>query len=201
MESITRIFTTRLKGGTTLSDHSRDDQQRVAEQFKADLELIQDYLRVQKINDLREEQDIEVRFFSEVFSDMKVTSRTQQEFEIREENLHCNHYGCEEMLSIEVHSSDGQLGIDNITWNWDDAKDEMIPVFYAEVIYLDRSRVSADSGIDGMVYKTIKQIDLPFKRAWIEETDLQAVLDYLKSKEFLHWIRILSNVTHKKVIN
>ena len=184
-----------------MSDHSRDDQQQVAETFKANLEEIQDYLRVLKIDDLREEQDIEVRFFSEVFSDMKVTSRTQQEFEIREENLHCNHYGCEEMLEIEVHSSDGVLGIDNITWNWDDAKDEMIPVFYAEVIYLDRSRVSADSGIDGMVYKTIKQIDIPFKRAWLEETNLQAVLDYLKSGEFITWMRLLSDVTHKNVIN
>ena len=184
-----------------MSDHSRDDQQQVAERFKADLELIQDYLRVQKINDLREEQDIEVRFFSEVFSDMKVTSRTQQEFEIREENLHCNHYGCEEMLSIEVHSSDGQLGIDNITWNWDDAKDEIIPVFYAEVIYLDRSRVSADSGIGGMVYKIIKQIDIPFRRAWIEETNLQAVLDYLKSEEFITWMRLISDVSHKEPIN
>ncbi len=67
-----------------MSDHSRDDQQQVAETFKANLEEIQDYLRVLKIDDLREEQDIEVRFFSEVFSDMKVTSRTQQEFEIRE---------------------------------------------------------------------------------------------------------------------
>jgi hypothetical protein len=184
-----------------MSDYSRDDQQRVAEQFKSDLELIQDYLRVQKIEDLREEQDIEVRFFSEVFCDMKVTSRVQQEFEIREENLHCNHYGCEEMLSIEVHSSDGQIGIDNITWNWDDAKDEMIPVFYAEVIYLDRSRVSEQTGIDGMVYKTIKQIELPFRRAWIEETDLQAVLDYLKSGEFLTWIRLLSDTTHRVPIN
>ena len=184
-----------------MSDHSRDDQQQVAETFKANLEEIQDYLRVLKIDDLREEQDIEVRFFSEVFSDMKVTSRTQQEFEIREENLHCNHYGCEEMLSIEVHSSDGQLGIDNITWNWDDAKDEMIPVFYAEVIYIDRSRVTAQTGIDGMVYKTIKQIDIPFKRAWLEETNLQAVLDYLKSGEFITWMRLISDITHKKVIN
>ena len=184
-----------------MSDHSRDDQQLVAETFKANLELIQDYLRVQKIEDLREEQDIEVRFFSEVFSDMKVTSRTQQEFEIREENLHCNHYGCEEMLSIEVHSSDGQLGIDNITWNWDDVKDEMIPVFYAEVIYIDRSRVTAQTGIDGMVYKTIKQIDIPFKRAWLEETNLQAVLDYLKSNEFITWMRLLSDTTHRVTIN
>lgn len=184
-----------------MSDHSRDDQQQVAEKFKANLELIQDYLRVQKEQDLREEQDIEVRFFSEVFSDMKVTSRTQQEFEIREENLHCNHYGCEEMLSIEVHSSDGQLGIDNITWNWDDAKDEMIPVFFAEVIYIDRSRVSEQTGIDGMVYKTIKQIDIPFKRAWLEDTNLQAVLDYLKSGEFLTWMRLLSDTTHKVPIN
>ena len=184
-----------------MSDYSRDDQQRVAEQFKADLELIQDYLRVQKIEDLREEQDIEVRFFSEVFCDMKVTSRVQQEFEIREENLHCNHYGCEEMLSIEVHSSDGQIGIDNITWNWDDAKDEMIPVFYAEVIYLDRSRVSEQTGIDGMVYKTIKQIELPFRRAWIEETDWQAVVDYLKRGEIHTWIRLLSDTTHRVPIN
>ena len=184
-----------------MSEHSRDDQQQVADKFKENLELMQDYLRVLKLNDLREGQDVEVRFFSEVFSDMKVTSRTQQEFEIREENLHCNHYGCEEMLSIEVHSSDGQLGIDNITWNWDDAKDEMIPVFYAEVIYLDRSRVTADSGVSGMVYKTIKQIDIPFKRAWLEETDLQVVLDYLKSSEFNNLIRLLRDVTHKEVIN
>lgn len=184
-----------------MSDHSRDDQQQVAETFKANLEEIQDYLRVLKIEDLREEQDIEVRFLSEVFSDMKVTSRTQQEFEIREENLHCNHYGCEEMLSIEVYSSDGQLGIDNITWNWDDAKDEIIPIFYAEVIYLDRSRVSEQTGIDGMVYKIIKQIDIPFRRAWIEETNLQAVLDYLKSGEFITWMRLLSDTTHKVVIN
>jgi len=184
-----------------MSDHSRDDQQKVAEQFKADLELIQDYLRVQKEQDLREEQDIEVRFFSEVFCDMKVTSRVQQEFEIREENLHCNHYGCEEMLSIEVHSSDGQIGIDNITWNWDDAKDEMIPVFGAEIIYLDRSRLAEGNVVRGMVYKTIKEIDIPFKRAWLEDTNLQAVLDYLKSGEFITWMRLLSDTTHKVPIN
>jgi hypothetical protein len=105
------------------------------------------------------------------------------------------------MLSIEVHSNDGQIGIDNITWNWDDDKDEMIPYFGAEVIYLDKSRVSAQTGIDGMVYKTIKVIDLPFKRAWLEETDLQAVLDYLKSGEFLTWMRLLSDTTHKVPIN
>lgn len=189
-----------------MSDHSRDDAMRVAEQFEKDLEQITNILMANKqFKYLREGQEVQVRFFSEVFSDTVLTSESDTELEIKEINHHCNHYGCEEMLEIHVQTiskaSSGQLGIDNITWNWDDAKDEMIPVFYAEVIYIDRSRVTEQTGIDGMVYKTIKQIDIPFKRAWLEETTLQPVIDYLDGDEFNNLRQLLSDTTHRVTIN
>ena len=167
-----------------MSDHSRDDAMQVAEQFKTDLERITEILRANKqFKYLREGQEVQVRFFSEVFSDTVLTSESDTELEIKEINHHCNHYGCEEMLEIYVQTiskaSTGQLGIDNITWNYDNETDELTPYFGAVITYIDKSRVTAQTGIDGMVYKTIKEIDIPFKRAWLEETNLQAVIDYL----------------------
>jgi len=190
-----------------MSDHSRDDAMQVAEQFKTDLEQITKYLQALKVNDLREGQEIQVRFFSEVFSDTVLTSESDTELEIKEINHHCNHYGCEEMLEIHVQTiskaSSGQLGIDNITWNWDDKKDEIDPVFGAVVTYIDRSRLVANDNKleDNFVFKQIKLIDIPFRKAWLEDTTLQPVLDYLESGEFITWIRLLSDVTHARVVN
>lgn len=190
-----------------MSDHSRDDATQVAEQFKTDLEQITNYLKALKVNELRDGQEVQVRFFSEVFSDTVLTTESDTELEIKEINHHCNHYGCEEMLEIYVETiskaSTGQLGIDNITWNWDDDRDDIDPVFGAEVTYIDRSRLDANEGKlnSNFVFKQIKVIDIPFQRLWLEETTLQPVLDYLKTKEFNNLIRLLRDVTHNQVIN
>ena len=190
-----------------MSDHSRDDAMQVAEQFKKDLELMTGYLSALRQNDLREGQEVQVRFFSEVFSDTVLTSESDTELEIKEINHHCNHYGCEEMLEIYVQTiskaSTGQLGIDNITWNYDNETDELNPYFGAVVTYIDRSRLDANEGKleDNFVFKQIKLIDIPFSRGWLEDTTLQPVLDYLKSKEFNNLIRLLRDVTHNQVVN
>jgi hypothetical protein len=190
-----------------VSDHSRDDAMQVAEQFKKDLELMTGYLSALRQNDLREGQEVQVRFFSEVFSDTVLTSESDTELEIKEINHHCNHYGCEEMLEIYVQTiskaSTGQLGIDNITWNYDSETDELNPYFGAVVTYIDRSRLDANEGKleDNFVFKQIKLIDIPFQRTWLEDTTLQPVLDYLKSEEFNNLIRLLRDVTHNQVVN
>ena len=194
-----------------MSDHSRDDAMQVAEQFKKDLEQITKYLQALKENDFREGQELQVRFFSEVFSDTVLTSESDTELEIKEINHHCNHYGCEEMLEIHVQTISkanvGQLGIDNITWNYDNETDELTPYFGAVITYIDKSRMNARreeedySSKDDMVFKQIKVIDIPFKRAWLEETTLQPIMDYLESGEFITWIRLLSDVTHAQVVN
>ena len=194
-----------------MSDHSRDDAMQVAEQFKTDLEQITKYLQALKKTNLREGQEIQVRFFSEVFSDTVLTSESDTELEIKEINHHCNHYGCEEMLEIHVQTISkanvGQLGIDNVTWNYDSETDELTPYFGAVITYIDKSRMNArreeeDYSLkDDMVFKQIKVIDIPFKRAWLEETTLQPIMDYLESGEFITWIRLLSDVTHAQVVN
>lgn len=197
-----------------MSDHSRDDAMQVAEQFKTDLEQITKYLQALKVNDLREGQEIQVRFFSEVFSDTVLTSESDTELEIKEINHHCNHYGCEEMLEIYVQTiskaSQGQLGIDNITWNYDNETDELTPYFGAVITYIDKSRWNARRERDDfslsdemydMVFKELHVIDIPFRKAWLEDTTLQPVLDYLESGEFITWIRLLSDVTHARVVN
>ena len=194
-----------------MSDHSRDDAMQVAEQFKKDLEQITKYLQALKENDFREGQELQVRFSSEVFSDTVLTSESDTELEIKEINHHCNHHGCEEMLEIHVQTISkanvGQLGIDNITWNYDNETDELTPYFGAVITYIDKSRMNArreeeDYSLkDDMVFKQIKVIDIPFKRAWLEETTLQPIMDYLESGEFITWIRLLSDVTHAQVVN
>lgn len=197
-----------------MSDHSRDDAMQVAEQFKTDLEQITKYLQALKKTNLREGQEIQVRFFSEVFSDTVLTSESDTELEIKEINHHCNHYGCEEMLEIYVQTiskaSTGQLGIDNITWNYDNETDELTPYFGAVITYIDKSRWNARRERDDfslkdemydMVFKELKVLDIPFRRAWLEDTTLQPVLDYLKTDEFNNLIKLLSNVTHYQVIN
>ena len=197
-----------------MSDHSRDDAMQVAEQFKTDLEQITKQLQALKKTNLRESQEIQVRFFSEVFSDTVLTSESDTELEIKEINHHCNHYGCEEMLEIYVQTiskaSTGQLGIDNITWNYDNETDELTPYFGAVITYIDKSRWNARRERDDfslkdemydMVFKELHVMDIPFKRAWLEDTTLQPVLDYLKTDEFNNLIKLLSNVTHYQVIN
>ena len=194
-----------------MSDHSRDDAMQVAEQFKTDLEQITNYLKAMKETKLREGQEVQVRFFSEVFSDTVLTSEGDTELEIKEVNHHCNHYGCEEMLEIYVHSitnaSTGHLGIDNITWNYDSETDELTPYFGAIITYVDKSRMNARRQQDDlsikndMVFKQLDIIDIPFRRAWLEDTTLQPVLDYLKTEEFNNLIQLLSEVTHYEVIN
>lgn len=197
-----------------MSDHSRDDAMQVAEQFKTDLEQITKYLQALKKYNLREGQEIQVRFFSEVFSDTVLTSESGTELEIKEINHHCNHYGCEEMLEIYVQTiskaSTGQLGIDNITWNYDNETDELTPYFGAVITYIDKSRWNARRERDDfslsdemydMVFKELHVMDIPFRRTWLEDTTLQPVLDYLKTDEFNNLIKLLSNVTHNKVIN
>ena len=197
-----------------MSDHSRDDATQVAEQFKTDLEQITEYLQALKKNNLRDGQEVQVRFFSEVFSDTVLTSESDTELEIKEINHHCNHYGCEEMLEIYVQTiskaSTGQLGIDNITWNYDNETDELTPYFGAVITYIDKSRWNARRERDDfslsdemydMVFKELHVMDIPFRRTWLEDTTLQPVLDYLKTDEFNNLIKLLSNVTHYQVIN
>ena len=188
-----------------MSDHSRDDATQVAEQFKTDLEQITEYLQALKKNNLRDGQEVQVRFFSEVFSDTVLTSESDTELEIKEINHHCNHYGCEEMLEIYVQTiskaSTGQLGIDNITWNYDNETDELTPYFGAVITYIDKSRATVQTGIDGMVFKELKVLDIPFRRTWLEDTTLQPVLDYLKTDEFNNLIKLLSDTTHRVPIN
>lgn len=197
-----------------MSDHSRDDAMQVAEQFKTDLEQITKYLQALKKYNLREGQEIQVRFFSEVFSDTVLTSESGTELEIKEINHHCNHYGCEEMLEIYVQTiskaSQGQLGIDNITWNYDNETDELTPYFGAVITYIDKSRWNARRERDDfslsdemydMVFKELHVMDIPFRRTWLEDTTLQPVLDYLKTDEFNNLIQLLSSVTHNQVIN
>lgn len=194
-----------------MSDHSRDDAMQVAEQFKTDLEQITKYLQALKKYNLREGQEIQVRFFSEVFSDTVLTSESNTELEIKEINHHCNHYGCEEMLEIYVQTISkanvGQLGIDNVTWNYDSETDELTPYFGAVITYIDKSRMNArrveeDYTLkDDMVFKELKVLDIPFRRAWLEDTTLQPVLDYLETEEFNNLIQLLSSVTHNQVIN
>ena len=70
-----------------MSDHSRDDAMQVAEQFKTDLEQITKYLQALKKNNLRDGQEVQVRFFSEVFSDTVLTSESDTELEIKEINM------------------------------------------------------------------------------------------------------------------
>ena len=197
-----------------MSDHNRDDAMQVAEQFKTDLEQITKYLQALKKNNLRDGQEVQVRFFSEVFSDTVLTSESDTELEIKEINHHCNHYGCEEMLEIYVQTiskaSTGQLGIDNITWNYDNETDELTPYFGAVITYIDKSRWNARRERDDfsltdemydMVFKELHVLDIPFRRTWLEDTTLQPVLDYLKTDEFNNLIKLLSNVTHYQVIN
>ena len=194
-----------------MSDHSRDDQQQVAEQFEEDIQSITNILNTLDIKTLREGQEIQVRFFSEVFCDTVLTSRGDTKTEIVEINHHCNHYGCDEMLEIHVKTNSdagqGQIGIDNLTWNWNDEKDERDYYFGAVITYIDKSRYNArkDKGDMTMgndyVYQDIKILDIPFKAGWLEEATLEPVAEYLRSDEFQDQVKLLSKVTHEVVIN
>ncbi len=194
-----------------MSDHSRDDQQQVAEQFVKDIQNITHKLDTLHIETLREGQEIQVRFFSEVFCDAVLTSMSETQTEIVEINHHCNHYGCDEMLEIHVKTQSdagqGQIGADNLTWNWNDETDERDYYFGAVITYIDKSRYLArrEAGDNSMgndyVYQTIKSIDIPFKAGWIEEATLEPVAEYLSSDEFKEQVKLLSKVTHEIVIN
>ncbi len=194
-----------------MSDISRDDQQQVAEKFVEDIENITDKLDTLNHKVLREGQEIQVRFFSEVFCDTVLTSMSDTKTEIVEINHHCNHYGCDEMLEIYVKTQsdagEGQIGADNLTWNWNDETDERDYYFGAVITYIDQSRYKArrDKGDVTMgndyVYQDIKILDIPFKAGWIEEATLEPVAEYLSSDEFQDQVKILSRVTHEVVIN
>ena len=194
-----------------MSDHSRDDQQQVAEQFVKDIQNITHKLDTLNIETLREGQEIQVRFFSEVFCDTVLTSMSETQTEIVEINHHCNHYGCDEMLEIHVKTNSdagqGQIGIDNLTWNWNDETDERDYYFGAVITYIDKSRYKARQSKGDMtigndyVYQTIKTLDIPFKAGWIEEATLEPVAEYLSSDEFQDQVKLLSKVTHEIVIN
>ena len=67
---------------------------------------------------------------------------------------------------------------------------------------MNARRVEEDYSLkDDMVFKELKVLDIPFRRAWLEDTTLKPVLDYLKTDEFNNLIKLLSNVTHYQVIN
>ena len=194
-----------------MSDISRDDQQQVAEKFVEDIQDITDKLDTLNLKILREGQEIQVRFFSEVFCDTVLTSMSDTKTEIVEINHHCNHYGCDEMLEIYVKTQSdagtGQIGADNLTWNWNDETDERDYYFGAVITYIDKSRYNArkDKGDFTMgndyVYQTIKSLDIPFKAGWLEEATLEPVAEYLSSDEFQDQVKLLSKVTHEVVIN
>ena len=67
-----------------MSDISRDDQQQVAEKFVEDIQDITDKLDTLHRKILREGQEIQVRFFSEVFCDTVMKSMSNKETEIVE---------------------------------------------------------------------------------------------------------------------
>jgi len=194
-----------------MSDHSRDDQQQVAEQFEKDIINITHKLNTLKIDTLREDQEVQVRFFSEVFCDAVLTSMSDTETEIVEINHHCDHYGCDEMLEIHVKTisdaGQGQIGIDNLTWNWNDKTDQRDYYFGAVITYIDKSRYKARQAKGDMtmgndyVHTDIKILDIPFKAGWIEEATLEPVAEYLSSNEFKNQIKLLSKVTHEVVVN
>ena len=194
-----------------MSDHSRDDQQQVAEQFEKDIINITHKLNTLKIDTLREDQEVQVRFFSEVFCDAVLTSMSDTETEIVEINHHCNHYGCDEMLEIYVKTQSdagqGQIGADNLTWNWNDKTDQRDYYFGAVITYIDKSRYKARQAKGDMtmgndyVHTDIKILDIPFKAGWIEEATLEPVAEYLSSNEFKNQIKLLSKVTHEVVVN
>lgn len=194
-----------------MSDHSRDDQQQVAEQFEKDIINITHKLNTLKIDTLREDQEVQVRFFSEVFCDAVLTSMSDTETEIVEINHHCNHYGCDEMLEIYVKTQSdagqGQIGADNLTWNWNDKTDVRDTYFGAVITYIDKSRYKARQAKGDMtmgndyVHTDIKILDIPFKAGWIEEATLEPVAEYLSSNEFKNQIKLLSKVTHEVVVN
>jgi hypothetical protein len=194
-----------------MSDHSRDDQQQVAEQFEKDIINITHKLNTLKIDTLREDQEVQVRFFSEVFCDAVLTSMSDTETEIVEINHHCDHYGCDEMLEIHVKTisdaGQGQIGIDNLTWNWNDKTDQRDYYFGAVITYIDKSRYKARQAKGDMtmgndyVHTDIKILDIPFKAGWIEEATLEPVAEYLSSNEFKNQVKLLSKVTHEVVVN
>ncbi len=194
-----------------MSDISRDDQQQVAEKFVEDIQDITDKLDTLNLKILREGQEIQVRFFSEVFCDTVLTSMSDTKTEIVEINHHCNHYGCDEMLEIYVKTQSdggtGQIGADNLTWNWNDETDERDYYFGAVITYIDKSRYNARKAKGDMtmgndyVYQTIKSLDIPFKAGWLEEATLEPVAEYLSSDEFQDQVKLLSKVTHEVVIN
>ncbi len=194
-----------------MSDHSRDDQQQVADKFVEDIQDITDKLDTLNHKVLREGQEIQVRFFSEVFCDTVLTSMSDTKTEIVEINHHCNHYGCDEMLEIYVKTQsdagEGQIGADNLTWNWNDETDERDYYFGAVITYIDKSRYNARKAKGDLtmgndyVYQTIKSLDIPFKAGWLEEATLEPVAEYLSSDEFQEQVKLLSRVTHEVVIN
>ena len=197
-----------------MSDHSRDEAQQVAEKFQKDIQDITDKLDTLNINILRDGQEVQVRFYSEVFCDTVLTSMSDTKAEIVEINHHCNHYGCDEMLEIHVKTNSdagqGQIGIDNLTWNWNDEKDERDYYFGAVITYIDKSRYLArrqrgdfkiTDEMNDYVYQDIKILDIPFKAGWIEEATLEPVSEYLSSDEFQDQLKLLSKVTHQVVIN
>lgn len=194
-----------------MSDHSRDDAQQVAEKFQEDIKDITDKLDTLNLKILRDGQEVQVRFYSEVFCDTVLTSLGDTETEIVEINHHCNHYGCDEMLEIHVKTNSdagqGQIGIDNLTWNWNDEKEERDYYFGAVITYIDKSRYKARQAKGDLtmgndyVHQDIKILDIPFKAGWIEEATLEPVSEYLSSDEFQNQLRLLSKVTHQVVIN
>ena len=194
-----------------MSDHSRDDAQQVAEKFQEDIKDITDKLDTLNLEILRDGQEVQVRFYSEVFCDTVLTSLGDTETEIVEINHHCNHYGCDEMLEIHVKTNSdagqGQIGIDNLTSNWNYDKEERDFYFGAVITYIDKSRYKARQAKGDLtmsndyVHQDIKILDIPFKFGWIEEATLEPVSEYLSSDEFQNQLRLLSKVTHQVVIN
>lgn len=194
-----------------MSDHSRDDAQQVAEKFQEDIQDITDKLDTLNLKILRDGQEVQVRFYSEVFCDTVLTSMSDTETEIVEINHHCNHYGCDEMLEIHVKTNSdagqGQIGIDNLTWNWNDEKEERDYYFGAVITYIDKSRYKARHAKGDLtmgndyVHQDIKILDIPFRAGWIEEATLEPVSEYLTSDEFQDQLKLLSKVTHQVVIN
>jgi hypothetical protein len=200
-----------VRGGRIMSDHSRDDAQQVAEKFQEDIQDITDKLNTLNLKILRDGQEVQVRFYSEVFCDTVLTSRGDTETEIVEINHHCNHYGCDEMLEIHVKTNSdagqGQIGIDNLTWNWNDEKEERDYYFGAVITYIDKSRYNARKAKGDLtmgndyVHQDIKILDIPFRAGWIEEATLEPVSEYLTSDDFQDQLKLLSKVTHQVVIN
>ena len=194
-----------------MSDHSRDDAQQVAEKFQEDIQDITDKLDTLNLKILRDGQEVQVRYYSEVFCDTVLTSLGDTETEIVEINHHCNHYGCDEMLEIHVKTKSdagqGQIGIDNLTWNWNDEKEERDYYFGAVITYIDKSRYNARKAKGDLtmgndyVHQDIKILDIPFRAGWIEEATLEPVSEYLTSDDFQDQLKLLSKVTHQVVIN